>query len=222
MEKKKIMKNVLKTALILVAILLVFLIVHTIRNYAIVTDLQNKFAKYNNSTNYHIKSIATEDNGTILKMNYYKKDDKQVVFTEREINGETIKISMYNNGERTDTFTEAKDLKVVQINSGAVMSIGIYNYLENDSKWQTFLGCINAKIKSVRYNGKECYIIKDFMSLTSLVFDGAEVYIDKETGLLVKTTGLDIENEREYEFNMVDDSIFTEPDISQYKLKENV
>lgn len=221
MEKKKIIKNVLKIALIVIAILLVILIIHTIRNYVIVTDLQNKIAEYNGSTNYHIKSVATENNGTIVKMDYYKKDGKQVVFMERNVNNEITKISMYNNGERTDTFTETKDSKIAQLNSGTIMSVGIYNHLENDSKWQTILGCISAKIKSVDYNGKECYIVKEFMSSTSLTFEGAETYIDKETGLFVKSTEADIVNERSYEFNMVDDSIFTEPDISQYTLKEN-
>lgn len=221
MEKKKIIKNVLKIALIVIAILLVILIIHTIRNYVIVTDLQNKIAEYNGSTNYHIKSVATENNGTIVKMDYYKKNGKQVVFMERNVNNEITKISMYNNGERTDTFTETKDSKIAQLNSGTIMSVGIYNHLENDSKWQTILGCISAKIKSVDYNGKECYIVKEFMSSTSLTFEGAETYIDKETGLFVKSTEADIVNERSYEFNMVDDSIFTEPDISQYTLKEN-
>lgn len=220
MEKKKIIKNVLKIALIVIAILLVILIIHTIRNYVIVTDLQNKIAEYNDSTNYHIKSVATENNGTIVKMDYYKKDDKQVVFMERMANNEVTKISMYNNGERTDTFTETKDSKIAQLNSGTIMSVGIYNHLENDSKWQTILGCISAKIKSVDYNGKECYIVKEFMSSTSLTFEGAETYIDKETGIFVKSIEAGIVNEREYEFNTVDDSIFTEPDISQYTLKE--
>lgn len=221
MEKKKIIKKVSKIVLIVIAILLVILIIHTIRNYVIVTDLQNKIVEYNGSTNYHIKSVATESNGTIVKMNYYKKDDKQVVFMERTVNDETIKISMYNNGERTDTFTETKDSKIAQLNSGTIISVGIYNHLENDSKWQTILGCISAKIKSVDYNGKECYIVKEFMSSTSLTYESAETYIDKETGLFVKSTEANIVSEREYEFNMVDDSIFTEPDISQYTLKEN-
>ena len=183
--------------------------------------MQNKIAEYNGSTNYHIKSVATENNGTIVKMDYYKKDGKQVVFMERNVNNEITKISMYNNGERTDTFTETKDSKIAQLNSGTIMSVGIYNHLESDSKWQTILGCINAKIKSVDYNGKECYIVKEFMSSISLTSEGAETYIDKETGLFVKSTEADIVNEREYEFNTVDDSVFTEPDISQYTLKEN-
>ena len=58
------------------------------------------------------------------------------------------------------------------------------------------------------------------MSSTSLTFEGAETYIDKETGIFVKSIEAGIVNEREYEFNTVDDSIFTEPDISQYTLKE--
>lgn len=221
MEKKKIVKNVLKIVLTLIAVLLIFLIVHTIRNYVIVTNLQDKLAEYNNSTNYHIKSLTSENDGAIVKIDYYKKDNKQVIFMEREINSELTKISMYDNGERTDNFTETKDSKIVQLNDGKIMPLGIYNHLENDNKWQTFLGCVKAKIKLVKYNGKECYIIKDFMSLTSLTFEDAEVYIDKETGLLVKTTEANTVNEREYEFNMVDDSIFSEPDISQYKSKDN-
>ena len=221
MEKKKIIKNVLKIALIIIAILLVILIIHTIRNYVIVTDLQKKIAEYSNSTNYHIKLVSTENNDIIVRMNYYKKDDKQAIFIEREENNEIIKVSMYDNGERIDIFSETKDSKIVQLNAGTIMSLEIYNHLENDNNWQTFLGCISAKIKSGECNGKECYIVKDFLSVTSLVFDSAEVYIDKETGLLVKTNELDTEREREYEFNMVDDSIFTEPDISQYKLREN-
>ena len=221
MEKKKIIKNVLKIALIVIAILLVILIIHTIRNYVIVTDLQNKIAEYNGSTNYHIKSVATENNGTIVKMDYYKKDCKQVVFMERNVNNEITKISMYNNGERTDTFTETKDSKIAQLNSGTIMAVDIYNHLETDNRWQTFLGCITSKIKSVDCNGKKCYYIKDFMSSTSLTFGDSETYIDKETGLLVKTKEAGIISEREYEFDKIENSIFIEPDISQYTLKEN-
>lgn len=221
MEKKKILKNVLKVALIIIAVLIVILIVHTIRNYVIITDLQNKILQYKDSTNYHIKSVTNENNGTIITMEYYKKDNRQVVFLKRNLNDEEInKVSIYNNGERIDTFTETKDSKIAQLNSGNIMSFDIYNYLETENNWQTFLGCITAKVKSVNYEGKKCYIIKGFMSSTSLTFKGAETYIDKETGLFVKTTEDGTVSEREYEFNNVEDSIFAEPDISQYKLKE--
>ena len=58
-----------------------------------------------------------------------------------------------------------------------------------------------------------------------------EAYIEKETGLRIKAkegTLTDVNGnvadtivEYYYEFNNVDDSIFTEPDISQYKIQKN-
>lgn len=220
MEKKKMVKKVLKIVLIIIAILLVILAIHTIRNYVIVKDLQTKISQYNNSTNYYTKSIATEENGTAVTMEYYKKENKAVVFLERNLNGETTKVLMYNNGERTDTFTETKDSKIADLNSGMLMSINIYNHLETYNDWQTFLGCMSSKIKSADCKGKKCYVIKDFMSSTSLTFEGSETYIDKETGLMVRTIEDGVTYDREYEFDKVEDSVFVEPDISQYTLKK--
>lgn len=196
------------------------LIIHTIKNYIIITDLQSKISNYQDSKNYHIKSVANSNDGTTnIKMDYYRKDNKQVIFIERNANGESVKLSMYDNGERVDTFTDTQDTKTAKLNSGELMTVNIYNYLETNNKWQTLLGCITAKIKSTNLNGKECYIVKDFLSSTSLTSEGAETYIDKETGLFLQTTETEIITERDYEFYNVEDSIFIEPDISQYTLK---
>ena len=158
MNKKKILKAI---GIILLIIFVIFL-VHTIRNYIIITNLQNKISKYYNSTNYHIKSTSISDEGTKVTMEYYKKDNKQVVFMERNLNGEIVKLSMYDNGERTDTFTESNDSKVVQLNTGEIMSINIYNFLENDNNWQTFLSSTIARVRTTEYNGKEwCHFIEN-------------------------------------------------------------
>lgn len=214
-------KRVLKIIVIIIAILIILVVIHTIRNYIIITDLQNKISKYYNISNYFIKSVATQDNGVIITMEYYKKDNRQVVFMERDLNGEINKIIMYNNGERTNTFFETKDSKIAQLNSGTITDINIYNYLETDNKWQTFLSCINSKIKLIDYNGKECYVIKDFMSPNFLTNEDTEIYINKETGLFVRTIEPETVSEREYEFNNVDDSVFVEPNLSEYILKDN-
>ncbi len=182
--------------------------------------MQSKISNYQDSKNYHIKSVANSNDGTTnIKMDYYRKDNKQVIFIERNANGESVKLSMYDNGERVDTFTDTQDTKTAKLNSGELMTVNIYNYLETDNKWQTLLGCITAKIKSTNLNGKECYIVKDFLSSTSLTSEGAKTYIDKETGLFLQTTETEIITERDYEFYNVEDSIFIEPDISQYTLK---
>ena len=213
-------KKVLKIIGIVMAILIILLLIHTIKNYIIITDLQSKISNYQDSKNYHIKSVANSNNGTTnIKMDYYRKDNKQVIFIERNANGESVKLSMYDNGERVDTFTDTQDTKTAKLNSGELITVNIYNYLETDNKWQTLLGCITAKIKSTNLNGKECYIVKGFLSSTSLTSEGAETYINKETGLFLKTTETEIITERDYEFYNVEDSIFTEPDISQYTLK---
>lgn len=213
-------KKVLKIIGIVMAILIILLLIHTIKNYIIITDLQSKISNYQDSKNYHIKSVANSNDGTTnIKMDYYRKDNKQVIFIERNANGESVKLSMYDNGERVDTFTDTQDTKTAKLNSGELMTVNIYNYLETDNKWQTLLGCITAKIKSTNLNGKECYIVKDFLSSTSLTSEGAETYIDKETGLFLQTTETEIITERDYEFYNVEDSIFIEPDISQYTLK---
>ena len=214
------MKKILMVLGIIIAILVVIVLVHTIRNYMIITDLQNKISQYADSVNYYTKSIATVKDGTIT-MEYYRKDNNQVVFLERNLNGTINKIAMYNNGEKTDTFTQTPDTKIAQLNSGTIMSIGIYNHLETENNWQTFLGSMFASVKSTNYNGKDCYIIKGFMSSTSLTFEGAETYIEKDTRLFIKDVEGETITEKEYEFDNVDDSIFVEPDISQYTLKSD-
>lgn len=215
MNLKKVLKII---AIILVVIIIAFLI-HTIRNYVIITNLQNSISKYAESRNFYIKSIANENNGTIVTMEYYKKDDKEVVFLERNLNGEITKISMYNNGERTNTYTETEDKKIAQLDSENIMSINIYNNLETDNKLQTFLGSIFTRIKSEKFNGKDCYVISEFLSSMSLTNNNQENFIEKDTGLLVKINLNGMNTEKEYEFNNVDDSIFIEPDISEYTLK---
>ncbi len=212
-------KKILKVIGILILVIIVIFIIHTIRNYIIISDLQGKIANYSNSTNYYTKSVTTEDNGTIITMEYYRKDNKEVAFLERNLNGEISKISMYNNGERKDTFWDNKENKIAQLDSEGLMTVNIYNFTETENKWQTLLGSIFASIKSANEDGKECYIIKGFFSSNSLVNGSEEIYIEKDTGLYFKTIEEERISEREYEFNKVDDSIFVEPDISQYKLK---
>ena len=47
------------------------LIIHTIKNYIIITDLQSKISNYQDSKNYHIKSVENSNDGTTnIKMDY--------------------------------------------------------------------------------------------------------------------------------------------------------
>lgn len=210
-------KKVLKIILVIIVILIIIFLIHTIRNYIIITNLQNRVSEYANSTNYYIKSISN-DNNKIITMEYYEKENNKVVVLQRNINGEITKISMYNDGEGTDTFIETKDSKIVQLNSISTISVNIYNHLETDNNWQTLLGSIFSKIKTVNYNGKECYNISTFMTSTSLNSNKAETIIEKDTGLFVKSIEDEIITYREYEFNNIQDSVFIKPSINDYTI----
>ena len=216
MNKKKIFKIIL----IIIAVIFIIFLIHTVRNFIIISDLQNKIAEYSDNNNHRIKIISTQSNGIIVKTDYYKKDNNKVVFLEREMNGEKTKVSIYDIGESHHTFTDAKDVKKVSLNSGFI-EVQIYNGTETENIGQTILSSIIADIKSVKENGKEYYQLKHTVSPYSMSFEGETILVDKETGLMYKNINSESTATREYEFNNVDDSIFVEPDISEYTIQEN-
>ena len=219
MSKKKILKII---GIILLVIIVAFLI-HSIRNFIIISKLQDKAIESINSNNYHTHTISHIHDDTIVTTNYYKKDNKQAVFIEKNENGNVVKLSNYNNGERTDFFTETPTEKTAKINIKSSISAGMFNILQTDNNWQTFLYSSISLVRSSKFNEKECYIIDNYLSpyyLNDYDTTRAKYIIDKQTGLILKDESSSI-IEYEYEFNNVDNSIFTEPDISQYKIQEN-
>ena len=218
MNKKKTFKIILLVILIVLAIF----VLYTLRNFIIVKGLQNKIAQYTSISNFSatINQTFTDDSTNVL-INYYQDGNKQAVILQRtDSNGEVIKMSQYNNGERCDVFWDAKDSKTAQLNAANTISVQLTNSLETDNDWQTLLACTFAVIKSTKYNGKDCYSITNYMS--PLFMNGTEkneVYVDKETGIAIKNIMDNQITEKEYNFNTVDEAVFTEPDIGQYTLK---
>lgn len=218
-EKKNSRKRILRIILYIILALIIIFLIHTLRNFFIISNLQKNISNYVNSDNYYIKINTTESNNTTVALKYYKKGDKQLVLWEKNTNGELLKMSMYNNGQRVDTFTETSNSKTVKFNSPSQISVQIYNFLETDNSWQTFLLSALAKVRSTTYNGKACYTVENFLNPNSLF--GTEknvVYIEKDTGLYLKNITDSTVTEREYEFNNVSDSMFVEPDVSQYTI----
>jgi len=213
-------KKIFKIIGIVILILVVIVLIYAIRNFTIIRKLQKKIEQYSSSNNFHIVSNSTQGDTTI-NINYYTKDGKQAMILRRTIGDQTIKMSVYYNGSRTDTFYETKDSKQAKLNSSnELMPISIYNGLETDSNFQTFILCMVSFVKIANVNQKECYLIKNFKSPVSLNGESKnEIYVEKNTGLLTKSVLNNQVMSREYEFDNVDDSIFAEPDISQYTLK---
>lgn len=218
-KTKKSQNNVWGAILIVLLLLIAFCLIHTVRNFIIISKLQKEVEQYTNSTNWHLKSVANEKDGTTVTINYYKKDNKQAVRLEKTKDNSTTIMLMYNNGNRTDTFIQNGDSKIAKLNNGEI-SVQVNNYLQTNNSWQTFSLSFLAHLKSTEQNGKKCYILSNIYSPYFLTGSGKDkAYIEKDTGLCVKEIMDEITSEREYEFNNVNDSIFTEPDIGQYTIQ---
>ena len=234
MENKK-SKKVWKIILLVVIIIIVLFLIHTIRNLIIISKLHSKTTEYTESTNFHVKMVAQDSNGSAT-INYYKKDNRVAHTFERNNNGKISKLLLYNNGNRIDIFTETEEEKIARLDSNVTVlgENGVYSILKTNNMWQAFVYSAMSRIKSVKYNDKDCYSITSKISLENtydadrkeeiicmiMNDNSVEIYIDKDTGLNLKRITSAETVEKKYEFNSVDDSIFIEPDISQYELKK--
>ena len=217
------MKKVLKIIGIILLVLILIILIHTIRNYIILSKLSDEISKYKNSNNYNAKFVTDFDNGNTVIMDYYKKDNKQAMFMERKFDGETVKLSFYDNGERVNMYTEAGASKKVEQNTESLMSIQIFNGLEfdkNNNSLTNFLISSMAFIRSEKCDNQDCYRFTNILTMFNK--DNSDTWIiNKETGLPLKSLNKESTVNREYKFDCVEDTIFTEPDISEYKLQEN-
>ena len=218
-HKMKILKIIL---LIIVAIF----VIRTGRNFIIISSLSNKADDYVSSTNYH-KKTTNFDGTSMTIMDTYSKDGKLVSFLTRVTPEETNKISVYKNGETSNLYFETGDKKTAQLNQKDVMiAVNIVNYLDTDHNLlAALLGSITSSIKTVNCNEKDCYLITNFLTSNWLTSENEGTYIDKETGLMVRSTmngnSTDTVVDYIHEFNTVSDDIFVEPDINEYEITAN-
>lgn len=215
-------KKVFKTIGILVLIIVILMLLYVIRNTIIVTKLQKNIKEYTSKTNFSIKVTNLTSETSKMTVNYYKKDNKEAVILERNVDENSVKMSFYNNGERKDLFIETNDKKTVQVNTkNQLLGLNITDSLQTDNLWQTILYSSIARIKTENVNGKECYNVSNFYSPYWMYGDNiTEFYIEKDTGLLIKTVIDDEVAVREYSFDDVEDSAFVEPDIGLYTVVE--
>lgn len=220
MNKKKVLKIILLFILIAIIIFLAI----TIRKMIIISDLNNKVSKYINSNNHYEKIVNNSGGMTEF---YLKDENALMIYTLKEKDtGKNRKLMQYTKGDKVNTYIEAGDSKIAMLGASkdeVQSQIMIMGFDYENNLWSLFKLAAMSKIKTVKYEGKDCYFVE------SLIADNA--YIQKQTGLTLKANnGYSVKEdgteeaivaEYYYEFDNVDDSIFVEPDISQYKIQEN-
>ena len=223
MEKKKI----IKICLIVLAIVVVLALVYMIRNYIIAKDIIDKnVAKAVQSESIHTKTIIKEGENVRETFDNYKKGNKELTINiMNNEDGSETKISMYTVGTNETTYYENKEGKFVEQEEvqemPAITEEEAYAQFEKESKISTFFAEAFTSFKTVKIDGKDCYLIEKSELPIFKDFENGknknEIYVDKETGLIIKTVIDDITTEYIYEFDNVNDVIFTEPDISEYE-----
>lgn len=212
------MKKIFRRILLIILILVIPVTMHTVRNFMIIKDLQNASKDFSSFTSLSVKTSTTRTNGEKFNVETYLKEDKFVRILERITDSTTTKISEYYEGDSIITFIDTIDKKIVRTspNNGLMPTESLFTF-ETGNAYETFITCLCTKIRTDEYNGKECYVMSNFMNSMMLTNqEKNELYFEKDTGLDVKHVTSDSILEKEYQFNNVKDSMFTKPNINLY------
>lgn len=200
------MSKVKKIILILISIILLSLIGLLIYNYTKVlkvNDLKQKIAKYEEHNNFYITKKVDED-GKISTVNIYFKDGKSLIEVIEE---DEISRRYYDDGM---LYTYIIKDKKIEFNESPVefAPVNLDNpFLSLDTWQQKFISSFKLKFLDENINKKDCYKIES----SSEMIDFDEFYVEKETGLLIKSVKDNNIVEYKYEFNNVEDRVFERP-----------
>ena len=237
--KKVRLKNKLKVIFLTIGIIAIFLLIIYISKFIIINNFVDKAQKLLQSNNiYREQTSILSDNKTSLTKQYYKDGKyKEVweIYSDDGVETRSIVYANKNSNERiTITENENKVIKekgkVAEMMNKCFMTIPFISYENLITK----LGkaCMMS-IDTSNFGNKECYVLKNQFEKSK----EWEVWIDKETGLLVKEVRLngtkeffpgtdvvktvrDNIDEYKYEFGVVTDEDVTVPDLSNYKIEE--
>ena len=224
---------------ILLGILLIFLFSY-IRKVIILVGLNNKSNEYTNSSNCYMKTINFTSAAEIMTtLENYKKDGKYIRKIKSLSESSKVSTTEYYNGENLNVYNEIeldkKDgeyvlRKTASLNSDkhVIYEPIIPNVIDIRHPIR-FIGMpIFSTISSEKCNGKDCYRIVLYSFGDN---DGTIYYIEKETGLLLRSIGVssmyakvdgekyDMITDYQYEFNVVTEEDFIEPDIMEYDIE---
>lgn len=233
---KKYNKKFIFFKVTLLIIITIFLI-STIRNGLIILSLEKKAEIYNQKSNYYLKCFDYNLN-TIRIIENYNKDGKSLqylkVISKSDLTSVSEIIESFDNTNEITYIknqTGEKKAFVSEISGGVIPSM-MWNSSYYSSNFNFFIfDCIFGGLKTVKCNGKECYLLRrdyNFLSPTSF-------YINKETGLPVRildsiSGASTIEGTYEeynclqdfyYEWNTVTDEDITPPNINEYIIENS-
>ncbi len=195
-----------------------------------------------NTSNYHTVTYSYYLEDYSKTEVFSLGDKKKIITTQRKDNG-VNKITIFARKNESSTendnkyianiYREVKDEKdgkiekVVNLNQEIEIFVNPQNVTKTENYLQLFVYSILSSVKDTTFNGEECYYISNFKSVNNNLDQG--MYVNKSTGLPISSIAYEYKNpdgtrgrvptsDYIYEFNVVKDEEFIEPNIDEYKI----
>ena len=226
LKKYKRHLNALKIVLVLVIVLIVAIgLGKFLKKYNVLKLISETSQQNQTIDNYHILEYYYTE-GHILKMEQFKMGDKnKFTYTMETENGIVTETTYgYKVGEneyRGNTYIEDGDNKFVRKNITMNRELFKDSVLYNANPKDLLKYSFDVTINTTTFRNTECYYINNLPILTGGKYE--RVYFDKTTGLMIGASQVDSSQnsatpiESVYEYNVVTDKDFIEPNISEYK-----
>lgn len=227
-SKKKILVSTLIKTIILIIVLIVVVVIA--RKIIIIKNLQNKVSQYVDLSSYSIRS-TTYRGDSISFDECLVNDDRYISITnyiDKENNNKAI---TFSDEGKVNSYIETNGNKIATLDVEVVAPTkkGVIECLETNSLKEFLYMIFTTRISSEMCDGKECYKIENLKNSNMLYVANSytTVYVDKDTGLLVRGVSVKLDTEDkdlvvdyDYEFNTITDEDIEEPDISEYKIND--
>lgn len=226
LKKYKRHLNTIKIIFILVIVLILATFAGKwLKKYNILKEIAETSQSNQSINNYHIIEYYYTE-GHILKMEQFKMDEKNKFTYTMETEDGTVTETTYSHKVNDNeyigtTYIENGENKSVRENVKINRELFKDSVLYNASIKDLLRYSFDATIKTTTFRDRECYYINNLPILTGGKYE--RVYFDKATGLMIGSSQVDSSQnsatpiEAVYEYNVVTDKDFIEPDILNYK-----
>ena len=205
----KLWKKILIIVLVLCAILAIFII----RKFIIITNLVNESKEYANKTNY-FAVVQSLQNGNVNIIKSYNKEGNYL--TTFRTYGKDIKdergLIRYKKDSEEIGIIQSGQEKIAILDGSVLGEVNVVNIFSTfDNTMQQLQFAVMSRITTDNYGNIECYLIE---------LDNWKMWVEKDTGLVIREINGGLVAERFYEFDIVKDEDITKPDISDCKIQE--
>lgn len=238
--KKIRRRNTIKTILISVGIVFLIFFIFYLRKFIIVNDFTNKAKALFKSNNIYreVSKMVTEDSVAITR-EWYKDGKYKLetdIYSEKGVENFITIYATLNSDERITIFENSKEARIEK-DEFAKMLNEEKNLKPVDGQNYNFINKLKIAFEysihtSTYHIGREYYVMNKIFDKNS----NYEVWIDKDNGLALRTSGdgviknffegtnvvkeeIQLRSEYKHEFGVVTDEDVAVPDLTGYKVE---